>query len=89
MRRGGAPATATRPRLTSGRQNEAVEEATTMSQFMVISVPPPKARPFTAAITGFRPVRRDIPPKPEAGRSLLLSVEAACCLLYSVPRISF
>ena len=36
-----------------------------MSQFMIISQPPPWARPFTAAMIGFLPCRRERPPKPE------------------------
>lgn len=38
-----------------------------MSQFTIISQPPPKQMPLTAAIIGLRPPRRDTPPKPDAG----------------------
>ena len=41
------------PRPTSGCPNLAFEEAILKSQAMASSQPPPRAKPFTAAITGF------------------------------------
>ena len=38
-----------------------------MSQLTIISHPPPKQIPFTAAMIGFLPPRRETPPKPESG----------------------
>ena len=42
------------PSVTSGRPNWAVVSAMIMSHINAISVPPPKAKPRTAAITGLR-----------------------------------
>lgn len=85
MMRGSPPAAAYRPRDASGKPNEAVGDATTISllkgkqqdqsayaskahQFNVISNPPPKAYPLTAAIIGFlRCVALEIPAKPPGG----------------------
>ena len=53
------------PFFSSGNAKVADGDAITMSQFMMISQPPPKHMPFTAAMVGFRPVRREKPPKPE------------------------
>ena len=46
------PAAATSDRFTSGMPNVAVVDATTRSQASTISVPPARAGPSTAAITG-------------------------------------
>ena len=47
------PAPGTIPRLTSGWPNFAFSAAMMMSQAMASSLPPPSAKPATAAITGF------------------------------------
>ncbi|WP_244632384.1 hypothetical protein [Microbacterium sp. Se63.02b] len=47
------PAPAKMPRLTSGRPKVAPSAATARSLARVISVPPPSAKPLTAAIVGF------------------------------------
>ena len=47
-------------------------EERTISQFTIISKPPPKQRPLTAARIGFLPAwRRERAPKPEGGACLL------------------
>lgn len=56
---------ATTPRLTSGVAMTASSAAITRSQFSSISVPPPCAPPFTAAIIGFEEhCLREMDPKP-------------------------
>jgi len=49
-----------------------------MSVFMIISQPPPKQIPLTAAIMGFLPERVERPPKPPGpwkGRGPLVEAE--------------
>src|SRR5436309_3283222 len=58
------PAPATNDRLTSGRPNAAVRDATTRSQASVISHPPASAGPSTAAITGLVRTLRANPANP-------------------------
>lgn len=57
---------ATTPLFSLGNAKVAEGDAIIMSQFMIISQPPPKHMPFTVAMVGFRPVRLEKPPKPEA-----------------------
>ena len=47
------PSPGTSPTCDSGMPNLAVASATTMSQTIVSSQPPPSAWPWTAAIVGF------------------------------------
>lgn len=57
--------TAVTPRLTSGVANTASSLAMTISQLSTISVPPPYAPPFTAAIMGLHhDCLREMEPKP-------------------------
>ncbi len=63
-RRNRPPAAATRLRFTSGMPNTAVRDATTMSQASTSSVPPARAGPSTAAMTGLVRSRCTKPPKP-------------------------
>ena len=79
---GSAPAMATTPRLTSGNAKMALDEAKIKSQLMIISQPPPKQIPFTAAMTGLRPLRRESPPNPDAGAGRALP--SALDLFHSV-----
>ena len=59
------PSSGKRPTSASGRPKLASSQATTMSQPSTISNPPPKAKPFTRAITGMFSVSRSaMPPKP-------------------------
>ncbi len=60
------PPAATKPRLTSGIPNFAVRDATTRSVASTTSVPPAKAYPSTAAISGFRG-GRSVNPIPRPG----------------------
>ena len=48
------PAPGMMPSLISGWPNLAVSAAMTMSHIIASSQPPPRAKPATAAITGFR-----------------------------------
>ena len=63
-RRNRPPADAMRERLTSGIPNVAAVDATTRSHANTISVPPAKAGPSTAAMTGLTRSRRVKPAKP-------------------------
>lgn len=59
------PAMATTPRFTSGVAMTASSAAMTKSQLSTISVPPPQAPPFRAAIIGLQEdCRREIDPNP-------------------------
>ena len=67
MRRGNlmVAASATVPELISGSANVACSAAMMMSAEIISSKPPPKAMPFTAAMTGlFSPGSSCRPPKP-------------------------
>jgi hypothetical protein len=64
--RGIPPCSAVTPRETSGKAKWAPSHATTMSQLLMSSVPPPKQIPFTAAMSGLVSVRRrEMAAKPE------------------------
>lgn len=76
VKRGRHPATAATPRLTSGSPKTAFCAAMTMSQFVIISNPPPTQIPLTAAMIGFFPLRRDSPPRP------------GLCMGYSCPALT-
>lgn len=52
------------PRFTSGNANFASWAAITISQFRIISTPPPNAPPETAAMIGLLICRREIEPNP-------------------------
>jgi hypothetical protein len=62
------PDAATTPWRGSGRPNCAWLLATTMSQASASSVPPPRARPLTAAMIGFQQAKSSVIP-PNGGRS--------------------
>src|SRR5690606_35355276 len=63
------PAPAIRPRCTSGRPNSALSEATTRSLARASSVPPPRAVPLTAAMTGLEMWCLTTPAKPQCAVS--------------------
>ena len=56
------PAAAKKPTFTSGNANFAFSDAMIISHDSAVSIPPPIAKPFTAAIIGF--VRSDLLVKP-------------------------
>ena len=58
------PAPAMSPRLTSGMPNLASSTATTRSHESMISHPPARAEPLTAAMMGLANSRWAMPPKP-------------------------
>ena len=64
------------PILTSGSERMAEGEEMTMSQFIRTSIPPPTARPLTAASMGFAPCRWEMPQKPEWGSMPCSSLDA-------------
>ena len=64
------PEPAIKPRLTSGKPNCALSAATIRSQASAISKPPAKAKPSTAAITGFLGGVSMMPPRPRPGSSM-------------------
>ena len=62
------PARAANPTFGSGRANLALEEAIMRSHARAISIPPPIATPFTAAIIGLFKLKRLVrPAKPVSG----------------------
>ena len=58
------PAPARMPRLTSGSPKDAVSAATTRSEASEISVPPPRAKPLTAAMVGLEMGWADVAGEP-------------------------
>ena len=65
------PPSAASPTLGSGKPNSAWSDATARSQAATISAPPPRHRPFTAAITGFHRSKRVVMPAKPPGRILV------------------
>ena len=56
------PASGTRPSVASGNANSACEAATTRSAARTSSNPPPRASPFTAAMTGLPRSKNSVSP---------------------------
>ena len=67
------PPSAASPTRGSGSANSAWSDAIARSQAATISTPPPRHRPFTAAITGFHRSNRLVMPAKPSGRIVVIA----------------